>query len=149
MVQLFAFLPPVGPAPLQVLFGQNLNQLAPDTDLSPLMCACLSGNPDAVKTLVDLKADINLLSYGLGNTALHYAVQGGWLKATEVLVAHGADIDRTNKAGLSPMALCCQEWGDDPMHRILTTTERAVKREQLEPTPPSRAAKAKSTFSRR
>ena len=113
------------------------------------MCACLSGNPDAVKTLVDLKADINLLSYGLGNTALHYAVQGGWLKATEVLVAHGADIDRTNKAGLSPMGLCCQEWGDDPMYRILTTTERAVKREQLEPTPPSRAAKAKSTFSRR
>ncbi len=139
-----------------VLFGQNLNQLAPDTDCTPLMCACQSGNGDAVKTLLDLKADLNLISYHSGNTPLHHAVQGGWLKAAEVLVAYGADIARANKAGLSPIALCCQEWGEDPMHRILTTTDRVnLKRDQLcaqahlEPTPPVRPAKAKSSFNRK
>lgn len=57
---------------------------------TPLHSACLRGNVEAVRFLLDKKAGSNVLT-NMGETPLHYAVRSGKLEVVKLLTAHGAD----------------------------------------------------------
>ena len=66
--------------------------------ITPLLCATVMNNFEAVKSLIDLGADINAVS-SCGSTPLLF-VCGKWTSAVaEYLIRHGADIKKRNKYG--------------------------------------------------
>lgn len=66
--------------------------------LTPLMWAARSGNPDAIKLLIDYRAGVNLKD-GEGNTALIYASAGDCMECVKSLVYSGAEIQVRNRYG--------------------------------------------------
>ena len=58
---------------------------------TPLMWAANRGLAEAVQTLLDWKAEVNLVSSG-GMTALHYAVRRGSIECVRHLIEAGADV---------------------------------------------------------
>ncbi len=70
----------------------------------PIHLAVLQNSALMVNSLMDAKADINTLTKdGWEDTPLHLAVQGGFLSIVEWLVARGAENQRPNKMGHTPM----------------------------------------------
>jgi len=70
--------------------------------VTSLMLAAREGNLDAVKVLVDAKADVNMLS-GNGSTAMLMAILNGNYQVAAYLLDHGANpnlADRDGKAAL-------------------------------------------------
>jgi|GEM_PF-2445749 len=74
-----------------------------------LMYACLRGNYDIVKCLVDHQADVRIKSKYNG-TALNYAVQGSNDKIVEFLLCHTTyySIDTRGKYGETEMITACK-----------------------------------------
>ena len=62
------------------------------------------GTLAAVQTAIELGDDVNAVDED-GNTALHHVVDKGFDRVVEVLVASGANIDATNRRGLTPLAI--------------------------------------------
>src|SRR5438132_407864 len=60
-----------------------------------LMLAAASGKTDAVKVLLDRKADINARESAKGETALAFAAAYGRADVIRVLTARGADVKVT------------------------------------------------------
>lgn len=56
--------------------------------------SCLNLTLDNIFALTG--ADANLANDG-GRTALHYAASKGWTKIAEILIAHGAKINKKDK----------------------------------------------------
>ena len=63
-----------------------------------------AGTLAAVQTAIELGDDVNAVDED-GNTALHHVVDKGFDRVVEVLVASGANIDATNRRGLTPLAI--------------------------------------------
>ncbi|RWW29763.1 hypothetical protein BHE74_00012184, partial [Ensete ventricosum] len=76
---------------------------------APIHSAASIGNAEIVEILLSrgefqlvllsrlsFRGDVNLTNDG-GRTALHYAASKGWLKAAEVLISHGAKINKKDK----------------------------------------------------
>ncbi|ORY17714.1 ankyrin, partial [Neocallimastix californiae] len=73
-----------------------------------LMYACLRGNYDIVKCLVDHQADVRIKSKYNG-TALNYAVQGSNDKIVEFLLLEaGAKIDEKDYQGYTGLLWACE-----------------------------------------
>ncbi len=75
-----------------------------ETDLSetPLHAAAATGNPETIKLLVDLGANVNSTNEFM-RTPMHYAAAGGHLEAIKVLHAAGANLQATDFRGSTPL----------------------------------------------
>jgi len=99
----------------QKQYGANDNSGAAQWvgGLTALVLASREGAIESVKTLLDLKADINKAS-GDNSTALLVAIQNGHYDVATFLVNHGANIDLVNDKGWSPLYLAVK-------HRTIET----------------------------
>ncbi len=62
--------------------------------------------PDAVKTLIDARADVNLKNK-VGSTPLMSAAMQGETESVKLLIAAGADVKAVNNDGMSVLWLAC------------------------------------------
>jgi len=75
----------------------DLNRVSLDeSGDSLLMAACIKGNPEIVRYLVDNGADINFKRYGDKHTCLMEAVVANNMAVVEYLLQHGANINDVN-----------------------------------------------------
>jgi ankyrin repeat protein len=72
--------------------------------LTPIVIAAREGALDSIKVLIDLKANPDNPSAD-GSTALLVAVQNGHYDVANYMVEHGADINKQNDKGWSPLYL--------------------------------------------
>lgn len=79
----------------------------PNTKLSnnvyPLIAASTKGDKDMLIKLIDMGADINVMSDGF--SAIHMAAYRGFLTIVEILVSKGADIDKKSSNGANCLHL--------------------------------------------
>ena len=66
--------------------------------------AMMKGNREAVRALLQKKADVNAPQVD-GTTALHWAVQADDLATADLLIRVGANISAANREGVTPMQL--------------------------------------------
>jgi ankyrin repeat protein len=66
--------------------------------------AVMKGNKDAVRTLLQKKADVNATQVD-GTTALHWAVRADDLDTADLLIRAGANVSAANREGVKPMQL--------------------------------------------
>ena len=72
-----------------------------------LALACENGNVDAIKLLLNARADPNIADVN-GNTLLHNAVRNTISKETlQAIIDHGADINAVNNDGATALLLAC------------------------------------------
>lgn len=83
-----------------------------------LMVAAVIDQVDAIHTLVEQKADLNLQTNYDGTTALMFAVQHGRTDALKALVQAGADPNIANFAGQTALMIA-QEMGNAEMTQLL------------------------------
>jgi ankyrin repeat protein len=83
---------------------------AASTDLAD---AAARGDRNAVRTLVQRKADVNAAQVD-GTTALHWAVRADDLELADLLIAAGANVAVTNREGVTPLQLAAIN-GSGPM----------------------------------
>lgn len=89
------------PADLQRLIDAGCSIDATDAaGETPLLCALLSGLPDAAQALLNLGADPRA-STGTGVSALHLACDRGYLDLAKELLARGADARAVDAKGRS------------------------------------------------
>jgi ankyrin repeat protein len=75
----------------------------------PLGLACLFGRMDAVRFLIENRADVNFPSVNEQKvTPLHSAVTGGHKDIVRILIAHGADVNITQQFDLTPLHAAAQ-----------------------------------------
>ena len=72
--------------------GADVNAKEPSQNQTALMWAAAEHHPDVVRTLVELKADLQAHTKK-GFTALHFAAREGDLETTRLLLAAGVDIN--------------------------------------------------------
>ena len=75
-----------------------------DAASSELADAAMKRNREAVRALLQRKADVNAPQID-GTTALHWAVRGDDLETAELLIRAGAKVSAANRAGATPMQL--------------------------------------------
>src|SRR5579863_9355943 len=80
---------------------------------SPVADAAMQGNKNAVRTLIQQKADVNAPQVD-GATALHWAVRGNDLELADMLLRAGARVAAANEEGATPMFLAALS-GNAPM----------------------------------
>jgi len=75
-----------------------------ETSLSetPLQAAAATGNPEIVKLLVELGANVNCTNEFM-RTPMHYAAAGGHLDAVKVLYGAGANLQAVDFRGSTPL----------------------------------------------
>src|SRR5579863_3530616 len=66
--------------------------------------AAMKGNKEAVRSLVQQKANVNA-SQSDGTTALHWAVRADDLETVDLLIRAGANVSAANRDGATPMLL--------------------------------------------
>jgi len=71
--------------------GAEVDERGPEGE-TPLMLASRNGNVDAIKVLLDHKADVNATDKLRGTTALMWATEEGNAPAVKELIDHGANI---------------------------------------------------------
>ena len=102
----------------EAVAAENTNGKAmPAASAMPLHFAANRGTFDAVKTLIELGADVHAKDE-IGNTPLHYAAGRGYTHPQSIgpecmevssivalLVFHGADINAKNNEGKTPLGM--------------------------------------------
>ncbi len=73
-----------------------------------LMNCAHTGATDAVRTLLESAAEVNLAEKNNGQTALMWAVAGGHSSITRLLIEHGADITRTTISTSTTLPHTCR-----------------------------------------
>jgi uncharacterized protein len=84
--------------------GLLLSAAGLDAATSEVADAAMKGNKEAVRTLVQQKANVNAPQVD-GATALHWAVQANDLETADVLIRAGANASAANRAGATPLLL--------------------------------------------
>ena len=78
------------------IFDENGNSL--------VIIASMRGNNKLLYLLMQKGFDVNLVNYD-GNSALHFAMDGKFLKCIEILINFGADEEIENNLGQQPWEL--------------------------------------------
>ncbi len=76
-----------------------------DQGRTSLMLAAKHGQVDAVRVLLESKADVNRMATFYGWTALAYAANAGHTEVVRLLLEHGADWNLKAKRGKTPLVL--------------------------------------------
>ena len=99
---------------LQVIFSHGVDVNATNgKNETALMIACHKGNTDAVHTLLNAGADLNIPDCK-GAMCIHHAVVNSCSKdMLEILVNHGADVNATNKKNVTALMLACEKGNKD------------------------------------
>src|SRR5499426_487882 len=71
---------------------------------SDIADAAMNKNKDAVRSLLQKKADVNAPQVD-GTTALHWAVRADDLETADLLIRAGANVSAANREGVTPMQL--------------------------------------------
>ena len=101
-----------------IIHGANVNAKS-TIKKTALMVACLNGNEDAVKLLLNAGADPNI-SDADGCTSLHDAVDKGFSRETlQLIMNHGADVNATNKYNETALLVACQKLNADAISVLL------------------------------
>src|SRR6516164_6425003 len=66
--------------------------------------AVMRGNKDAVRSLLQRKADVNAPQVD-GTTALHWAVRADDVETADLLIRAGANVSAANREGVMPLQL--------------------------------------------
>src|SRR5438093_1029313 len=88
---------------------------APSSDLAD---AAMNRNKDAVRSLLQKKADVNATQID-GTTALHWAVRADDLETAELLIRAGANASATNRYGVTPLYLATVNGNAAIIQRLL------------------------------
>jgi len=83
------------------VFLSAVNLRAAGSDVAD---AAMRGNKDALRSLIQRKADVNAPQMD-GTTALHWAVRADDLETVDLLIRAGAKVSTANREGLMPMQL--------------------------------------------
>lgn len=87
---------------LLIAAGANL-QLSANNNLTPLHIAAYMGHLDAVQTILSNSVTVDSLDTSRGRSALFMAARNGYVEIVEVLIGAGADVNQTDKRGISPL----------------------------------------------
>uniref|UniRef100_A0A7S1XWI4 Uncharacterized protein n=1 Tax=Phaeomonas parva TaxID=124430 RepID=A0A7S1XWI4_9STRA len=83
------------------VFGKCGTDLLMTSAISPLLLACQLGNGDAARALCEAGADVNLRSGAALQAPAHAAAAEGDWDTLALLMAHGAELNALDDAGLS------------------------------------------------
>lgn len=90
--------------------GADINELSPETNISPLSWATMMGHAKAAELLIQLGADVNVRQED-GGTPLHIAASLGRAEIAELLIKEGADVNAKNRGGGVPASALHIPWG--------------------------------------
>src|SRR2546423_3435785 len=80
---------------------------------SPIADAAEKSDLAAIRTLLKRHADVNGRQAD-GMTALHWAANHGDVEAAKLLLQNNANVAATNRYGIAPLSLACEN-GSGPM----------------------------------
>src|SRR5215468_4874625 len=87
---------------------------------SDIADAAMNKNKDAVRPLLQKKADVNAPQVD-GTTALHWAVRADDLETAELLIRAGANVNAENRDGVTPMLLAALNGNAPMLDRLIKT----------------------------
>ena len=94
--------------------GANIHA-ANKKGVTPLMAAVSKGNVDAIKVLLNARADRKDC-----DTCLHRAIRSRCSKEIlQILISHGADVNATNEHGVAALRLTYQTGNEDAINELL------------------------------
>ena len=93
-----------------------------DRESTPLMAACYYGHVNVVTYLINKGAFMDLQYKDAGNTALHDAVEGGYLEVVSQLLDLGAS-QLPNNQGLTPLLYACDKCSIKIVEHIINRPE--------------------------
>lgn len=105
-----------------------------DGGITALHMAALNGYFDCVQLLLDLQANVSVVTFhygtsmdliGAGSTPLHYAACGGNLKCCQILLARGASRMTLNCNGWLPVDVA-KMWGRHWLEPLLATNSNSI-----------------------
>lgn len=70
-----------------------------------------------INAAIDEKRDINAVQNDQGQTFLHLAAKGGFVRATEKLLDNGADVNARDTNGRTPLTLAMENVKNDNLRR--------------------------------
>src|SRR5579863_10065704 len=106
----------LAPVALAALFAGSL--LATDAGRPPLPEAAKSGDKEAIKSLLQKKADVNAPDAD-GTTALHWASYHDDLEGADLLIRAGAKVNATTDLGVTPLWPACENGSSAMVKRLL------------------------------
>lgn len=80
--------------------------------------AVMRGNKDAVRSLLQRKADVNAPQVD-GTTALHWAVRANDLETADLLIRAGASVSAANREGVMPLQLAALNGNAAMLERLI------------------------------
>jgi uncharacterized protein len=95
-----------------------VNLMAANTGRTPLIEAAKSGDKEAVRTLLQKKADVNAAE-GYGSTALQWASYRDDLETADLLIRAGAKVNPANDLGATPLWAASQNGSAAMVKRLL------------------------------
>eukprot|EP01041_Mallomonas_annulata_P002200 gene2200-4279_t len=98
--------------------GENINARNPANASTALHFACVSGDLNVVKYLLDTGAQIDLRNVG-GMTPAHIACDRKHSALVLYLLRHGADASSRNKAGDTPLHYVCSRGMTDVLSQLI------------------------------
>ena len=112
--------------------GSNVNEVN-DIGESPLHMATKNNKLDAMRTLIDLGADINAQIVTVGHSPMHYACMYGLKEASMMLLEAGADAHMPNTTALGRTPLeTAKDSGYRPLFNLLLDAETTLREEREE-----------------
>ncbi|MFN7113026.1 MAG: ankyrin repeat domain-containing protein [Alphaproteobacteria bacterium] len=112
--------------------------------LTPLQLAADNRSDDAVKTLIQLGADINAVSTKEKMTALHYAAKNSDTDTLKVLIRARADLNIKDVKGLTPLHHAAIEGDDDNVDLLIAAGADVLAKDNLGRTAAKHAGKKAS-----
>src|SRR5579863_3635487 len=106
----------LAPVALAALFAGSL--LATDAGRPPLPEAAKSGDKEAIKSLLQKKADVNAPDAD-GTTALHWASYRDDLDSADLLIRAGAKVNATTDLGVTALWLASENGSSAMVRRLL------------------------------
>src|SRR5690349_1381621 len=80
--------------------------------------AVMNGNKQAVRSLLQKKADVNIPQVD-GTTALHWAVRSDDVETTDLLIKAGANVSAANREGATPIQLAALNGNAGIINRLI------------------------------
>lgn len=106
---------------------------------TPLLVAARAGKPEAAGALLEAGAHVDARDVAYGETALHKAAMIGHSELARTLIAHGADLNASSKAGSTPLHIAATANREEVARILLASGADVNARDALGLTPLHRA----------